>query len=122
MKAHIQGRKLRRRLARSTGPAYQVTEFIRVEADQDSRTRLGTAILGSILEKVLTRHAKFELAYELTVAQESSGGLLHHSTNTLETAVTKTVDLDLVFTWDGSRRPKPLPTELLLSRTIPVSA
>jgi len=84
----------------SAGLAYQVTEFTGVE-DQDLRTDSRTTILGSVLEKDLTRRTKFELAYELTVAQESSDGLLNHSTNSLEIDVTKTAHLDLVFTWDG---------------------
>jgi putative salt-induced outer membrane protein YdiY len=88
------------------GPAYQATQYISVEPGEDSRITSPSAVFSSSLEKDLTSRLSIELAYELTYTDETSGGVIHHSTNTLEIDLTKTLDLDVVFTWDRVGEPQ----------------
>jgi len=87
------------------GPAYQGTEFVSVEQGQNSTESTPALVVDTLYDTELNKRIDFILGYRFQLGNESSGGYTHHFVSTLESELTKVLDLDLSFVWDRTQNP-----------------
>jgi len=87
------------------GPAYNGTEFISVEQGQNSRESTPALVVDNRFDTELNKRIDFIWTYRFQLGNSSSGGYIHHFVTTLESELTKVIDLDLSFGWDRTQNP-----------------
>nr|WP_086940097.1 DUF481 domain-containing protein [Thaumasiovibrio occultus] len=89
------------------GPSWQFTQFEDVaEGLADSESSLG-ATFSSVYEYEMTDSVDLKHSYELTIANQRTGGLLHRNLLAFNVELTNTIDLDIDFVWDRTENPTP---------------
>lgn len=89
------------------GIAYQYTQNISVEADQDTDTSSPALVIGTKVDIELTKKIDFNASYRFNIVNQESGTYTHHAVAALEIELTRRLDLDLSFVWDRIQDPKP---------------
>jgi len=87
------------------GPAYQGTEFVSVEQGEDSTESTPALVVDSLFDTELSKKIDFILGYRFQLGNTRSGGYTHHFVTTLESELSKVLDLDLSFVWDRTQNP-----------------
>jgi len=87
------------------GPAYQGTEFVSVEQGQNSNEGTPALVVDSNYDIELNKRIDFIWGYRFQLGNNESGGYTHHFITTLESELTKVIDLDLSFVWDRIQYP-----------------
>jgi putative salt-induced outer membrane protein YdiY len=91
----------------TAGPAYQYTEFVSVEAGEDSSVSTPVFAAGTDFDIELTNKIDFIIHYSFNVVDEESGQYTHHAITSLETEITDILDFDISFVWDRTEKPTP---------------
>lgn len=89
----------------TAGPAYQLTEFVSVEKGQNSKESTPALVVDTLYDTELNKRIDLIQGYRIQWGNESSGGYTHHFVTTLESELTKILDLDLSFVWDRTQNP-----------------
>jgi len=87
------------------GPAYQGTEFVSVEQGQNSDEGTPALVVDSSFDIELNKRIDFIWGYRFQLGNNSSGGYTHHFVTTLESELSKVLDLDISFVWDRIQYP-----------------
>lgn len=87
------------------GPAYQGTEFVSVEQGEDSQDSTPALVVDSLFDTELNKRIDFIWGYRFQLLNESSGSYTHHFVTTLESELSKVLDLDISFVWDRTQNP-----------------
>ena len=88
------------------GPGYQRTKFDTVEVGKDQSEETPVAAVGTSAEVDLTKRVDLNLSYTGQFVNQQSGGALHHTVVTLETDLTKVLELDFSVVWDHVSHPQ----------------
>lgn len=91
----------------SGGPGYQVTEFGTVEEGADTLRKTFTGSISTRFDTELTDWMDSITELQFVFGDEDSGGLTTHFISTLETELTRSLDLDISFIWDRVQNPVP---------------
>ena len=62
-------------------------------------------VVDSLFDTELNKNIDFIWGYRFQLGNTSSGGYTHHFVTTLESEITKVLDLDLSFVWDRTQNP-----------------
>ena len=88
----------------SAGPGYQETKFVSVQEGSNKDSAV-TLILSTKFDNELNSKVDLEGLYTLTLGDEKTGNYTHHSVFTVETELTRKLDLDVSIVWDRVRSP-----------------
>jgi len=89
------------------GPAYQYAQFESVQPGDDLHPGTAALVLNSRAEFELTRRIDLTLEYRGQLTSREVGETTHHGVATLETELTRALDLDVSLIWDRISQPKP---------------
>ncbi len=95
----------RTELTFSGGPAYMKTTFSSVEVGDNASETTPAAALNTLFDFELTKTLDFIAKYNITVANNASGGYMHHMVLTIENDITDSLEIDATFTWDRTSYP-----------------
>jgi putative salt-induced outer membrane protein YdiY len=87
------------------GPAFVKTEFVSVEAGENTSESTPAAVLRTNYDFEITKNLDFIARYNIQVGNEASGGYTHHIILTLESEITGALDFDTSFIWDRTSNP-----------------
>lgn len=90
----------------SGGPGYRNIRFDTVQPGEPATESTPAVALESSFDTEVTKRTDFELGYQLIIANDASGGATHHAVATFEIDLTRSLDLDLSFTWDRISNPQ----------------
>ncbi|MBI1176878.1 DUF481 domain-containing protein [bacterium] len=89
------------------GPAYQYAIYDSVQPGEDEEQGTAALVLSSRAEIELTRRIDLTLEYRGQLTSREAGETTHHGVATLETELTRSLDLDVSLIWDRISMPKP---------------
>ncbi len=89
----------------SVGPAFVTTKYISVQAGEDIRVDSGSLAVSTDLDIELTKALDFKFKYNVHLLKNESGGYTHYLIATLESEITKDLDLDISVVWDRTSHP-----------------
>lgn len=89
----------------SGGPSYVRNRFVSVETNKESGEGSAALAIRSHYETELTARVDFIAKYNVQYGSQASGGYTHNMVFTLETEITKDLDIDLSLTWDRISKP-----------------
>jgi len=89
------------------GLSYLATKYDTVQAGEDLDVASPALVIDTNFDAELSKKLDFIAGYKIQVGNEASGGYTHHIVTTLETELTRWLDLDLSFFWDRIENPTP---------------
>ena len=87
------------------GPGYQYTRFDSVERGENADESSFALILSTDYETEVTGSVDFIAGYRIQLTNRDTGGYSHHAIATLETELTRNLDLDVSLIWDRIQYP-----------------
>jgi len=89
----------------TVGPAYISTKYSSVQAGDDIHVESGSLKISTELDTELTKTIDFIYKYNMLVSEKKSGGYSHHMIATLQSEISKELDLDISAVWDRMTYP-----------------
>ncbi|WP_087020447.1 DUF481 domain-containing protein [Thaumasiovibrio subtropicus] len=89
------------------GPSWQWTQFDTVSEGTDETESSIGATISSQFELELNSTIDVSHNYDLTIASERTGGLIHRNVLAFSVELTDIIDLDIDFIWDHTSKPTP---------------
>ncbi len=108
----------------SAGPAYLTTKYISVQPGDDIDVDTISFTVSTDIDLEINNNLDFLYKYNIQFSKQETGGYTHYMNATLETELTKTLDLDISLIWDRiseptlndqGKRPEPDDFRLVLS-------
>jgi len=87
------------------GPSLLMTRFVSVQAGQPIRQNALGLVVKTNLDAELTSWLDFIFQYDVQLMKRSVGGYIHHMETTLDSEVTRRLDLELTVIWDRTSHP-----------------
>ena len=91
----------------SAGIGVLYKEFVSVEVGEDSYITSPILAMGTRYDTDFTSWLEYLFDFSFQIVDEKSGTYMHHLITTLETDLTKDLDLDVSFVWDRVQDPQP---------------
>jgi hypothetical protein len=91
----------------STGPAYQRTWSDSVQPGEPQARDAVALTFGTKFDWEISQRVDLILEYRGQYTRREVGESFHHGVATLEIELTKRLDLDVSFVWDGIQQPRP---------------
>lgn len=87
------------------GPSLLTTRFVSVQAGQPIRQNALGFVAKTNLDAELTSWLDFIFQYDVQLMKPSAGGYIHHMETTLDSEITRRLDLELTVIWDKVSHP-----------------
>jgi len=87
------------------GPSLLTTRFVSVQAGQPIRQNAVGLVTKTNLDAELTPWLDFIFQYDVQLMARSAGGYIHHMVTTLESELTRRLDMELTVIWDKTSHP-----------------
>lgn len=91
----------------SAGIGVLYKEFDSIEAGEDTYISSPILAMGTRYDTDFTSWLEYLFDFSFQIVDEKSGTYMHHLITTLETDLTKDLDLDVSFVWDRVQDPQP---------------
>jgi hypothetical protein len=88
------------------GGGYQETQFVSVEAGEDSKASSGTILPATSFEMDITKDLDLTFNYDSQITMPYNKGTIHHTFALLSYELTSILDFDISANWDRVENPK----------------